>query len=97
VNELAMLASVLGLATGLISLLGGLWKLFSLVSALQARDRELLYEIEKLALTVNGVRERMEHVNLRISNQIQSYSSTLRDVESWMVKHTEYERRDRGE
>jgi hypothetical protein len=96
-NELATFAAVVGLSTGMFTLLGGLWKVFNLISSLQRRDDALQHEIESLELVVNGLNGRIEHLKGRLTKQINSQSAILRDCEGWLIKHTEYERRSRDD
>lgn len=96
-NELAAVAAVVGLSTGILTLLGGLWKVFSLISSLERRDDALQNDIEALELVVNGLNGRIEHLKGRLTKQINSQGAILRDCEGWLIKHTEYERRSRDE
>jgi hypothetical protein len=60
-STFATIAAIIGVATGTLTLLGGFWKLFRLVSALEAKDRELEHQIEMLRLQVSGVDKGLEN------------------------------------
>jgi hypothetical protein len=94
-TSVTLAGSVVGLLVGLIAVLGFLWRLFSVVAELKAKDKELEYNIELLELTTNGVKERAEHLSTRLTNQLQDLSSTVYDLENWTVKNTSYEKRNR--
>lgn len=96
-SEIALLGAIIGLSTGILTLLGGLWKVFSLLASLQRRDDALQNDIESLELVVNGLNGRIEHLKRRFTGQISTQNSTLHDVEGWLIKHTEYERRSRDD
>lgn len=104
--SLETLAVMLGLLTGLIGLFTTYSKVQSVVTRLEARDLEMkdairLLEVQtdnerdRIELLVNGLRERSEHVNTRLSQQYKDISGTLNDVESYLQKQTSYERRSR--
>ncbi len=85
-EAIALIGGILGIATGFISLLAVLWR----VSQSAARVE---HQIDKLELTVNGIRERMEHINTRLSNEHRELERSLTDVENYLHKNTAYERR----
>lgn len=95
---------IFAIATGSLTILATFSKLQSVLARLETRDLELREEIRKLQmqfdhasdrmeLLTNGLKERVEHVNTRLSNQMKDTSSTLGSVEAFLVKNTAYERR----
>lgn len=102
--EIATIASLVGIVVGLISMGSAVAKVAHGISTIrqaiddvEARiDRLKLesdHEIEKLQLTVNGVRERMEHINTRVSGQLREKVGAIDDVEIFLAKTTAYEKR----
>lgn len=96
-SEIAFLGGIVGLAVGLVTLLGGLWKVFSLITSLQRRDDALQNEIDSLELFGNGLKGQLDHKYKRVSLQIASLGAILRDCEGYLIKHTEYEPRSRDD
>ena len=94
-NEIAVLAAVVGLSTGLLTLLGGLWKVFTLISSLQRRDDALQSDIDAQELFSNGLKGQLDHKVTRLTNQLAAQGAILRDCEGYLIKHTEYEPRSR--
>lgn len=94
-NEIALLGAIIGLSTGILTLLGSLWKVFNLLASLQRRDDALQHDIESLELVCNGLTGRIDHIKRRLTVQISAQNATLHDIEGWMIKNTEYERRSR--
>ncbi len=81
-------------AAGLsLSLLASLWKAFSVIGTLEKQLLKLDHQIDRVELVVNGVRERMEHINTRISSIQREQQATLDDLEAYLHKNTSYERR----
>lgn len=56
-----------------------------------AAQRDL--EIENLKLLGNGIKERMEHINTRVSRDLKECTSATADIETFLVKTTSYEKR----
>ncbi|QYO63151.1 hypothetical protein [Leptolyngbya sp. 7M] len=92
------------LSTGVLTILTTFSKLQAVLSRLETRDVELREEIRKLQLQfdhasdrmellTNGLKERIEHVNTRLSGQVKETSVTLNSVEAYLQKNTTYERR----
>lgn len=99
-------AATLGLLTAAITILTTFSKLQSVLSRLELRDLELREEIkrsqvqsenltDRVELFVNGLKERIEHINTRLSGQNKEIASTVADIEAFLQKNTEYERRSR--
>ena len=106
--DAAFIVSLISIATGIVTLMTvgvratqALEKLRLLIAdqedLSQRIDSDLRHEIEKLGLTVNGVRERMEHINTRVSTQLKESGNRLKDVESYLTKNTSFEGRRSGE
>lgn len=106
--DVSLFASMVAIATGIVTLVSvgiratqTLEKLKMLIAdqedLSQRIDSDLRHEIEKLALTINGVRERMEHINTRVSTQLKAESGRLKDVEAYLTKNTSFEGRRSGE
>ncbi|WNZ28174.1 hypothetical protein HJG54_35260 (plasmid) [Leptolyngbya sp. NK1-12] len=102
--EIALLVGVAGGVAGLISVLAkptfylsNLKREIESLKDSQARQQaDFDHEIEKLQLVMNGVRERVEHINTRVSGQLKEQAGTLSDLENWLTKNTSYERRRSG-
>lgn len=97
-------AAIVSIVTGAITVFATFSKLQSVLSRLETRDLELREEIRKLQLQfdhasdrmellTNGLKERVEHVNTRLSGQVKETSATLNSVEAYLQKNTTYERR----
>lgn len=81
-------------AAGLsLTLLASLWKAFNVIGSLEKQLIKLDHQIERVELITNGVRERMEHINTRISSTQREQGRTLDELESYLTKNTSYERR----
>lgn len=98
---LAIATSIVTLITVIIRATQSIERLRHLISDQEDStlrvESELKHEIEKLQLTVNGVRERMEHINTRVSGQLKESGALLKDVEIFLAKTTSFERRRSGE
>lgn len=105
-EHLAVIGGIIGVVTGFITILSALWRVSIAAADLRTKhellrdliedgDRQLQHELEKLGLTVNGVRERMEHINTRISSQSKDLGRSLADVENFLQKSTAFEKRNR--
>jgi hypothetical protein len=81
----------IGLTGGACGLIATLWKVFNIVSNLQRQIEELENEQEKHMLTINGMKERMEHAHKRTVESTKTLYDRINRVESWLIKHTEYE------
>lgn len=94
---LAIITSIVTLITVIIKATQSIERLRHLIADQQdfseRVESDLKHEIEKLQLTVNGVRERMEHINTRVSAQLKESGSLLKDVEIFLAKTTQFERR----
>lgn len=97
-------SAAIAITTGLLTVLTTFSKLQSVLSRLETRDLELREAINKLQLQfehnndrlelfTNGLKERVEHVNTRLTGQMKEASSTLNSIEAYLVKSTSYERR----
>jgi hypothetical protein len=97
-------SAIFTIATGSLTILATFSKLQAVLSRLETRDLELREEIrtlriqfdhasDRMELLTNGLKERVEHVNTRLSGQMKDTSSTLGSVEAFLVKNTAYERR----
>lgn len=106
--DVSIFASLVAIATGIVTLISvgiratqTLEKLKALIAdqedLSQRIDSDLRHEIEKLSLTINGVRERMEHINTRVSSQLKESGNRLKDVEAYLTKNTTFEGRRSGE
>lgn len=106
--DLTFFASLVAMATGIVTLISvgiratqALERMKSLIADqedfTQRIESDLKHEIDKLHLTVNGVRERMEHINTRVSTQLKESGNLLKDVETYLTKTTSFERRRSGE
>jgi len=102
--DIAVVATLIGLTVGLISITATIVKATTAIVSLRHAIGEVedkverlrsdgYHEIEKLALTSNGIRERMEHINTRLSNQHRDIGASLSDIETFLVKTTAYEKR----
>lgn len=60
-------------------------------AALRTELAELQNENEKLVLIVNGVKERTEHVNLRLTGTVEKISNRVTDTEVFLQKTTAFE------
>lgn len=98
--------AIVTLTVGTLSILATFGKVQSLLARLEARDLELRDEVktlrlelehaeDRLTLTTNGLKERIEHINTRVSGQVKDLSATVRAVEGFLQKNTAYERRER--
>lgn len=76
-----------------ITLIGSLWKTFNLVGGIEKQLAGLDHKIEKVELTLNGVRERMEHLGTRLTTTQQAQQRTIDQVEAFLAKNTAYEPR----
>ncbi len=90
---LAIVGGFVGIVTGAIAILAALYKAFGAVAELKMRINELHNEIEKQGLILNGTKERIEHVGSRLSTAIKDNSRAIVEIEGWLTKHTEFERR----
>lgn len=102
--DAAILATLIGLIVGLITISTTIVKVTNAIAGLRHAIAEVddkierlrsdsFHEVEKLALTSNGIRERMEHINTRLSNQHREITATASDIETFLVKTTAYEKR----
>ncbi len=64
-----------------------MWKIFNVI----ARDKQT---DELQLLTINGLKERIEHVSTRFSNQTENLNRRLKAVERFLSKTTEFEERE---
>lgn len=64
-----------------------LWKIFNVI----ARDKQ---SDELQVLTVNGLKERIEHVTIRLTGQTDNLNRRLKQVERFLAKTTEFEERE---
>lgn len=64
-----------------------LWKIFNVI----ARDKQ---SDELQILTVNGLKERIEHVAIRLTGQTDNLNRRLKQVERFLAKTTEFEERE---
>lgn len=87
-----------------IPIVGGLWRVFSVREKLQTQFLNLSHRLDliesnienltdKQTLTLNGLREVIEHVRLRSQTEEKQLSNRLLDVEGWLEKNTEFNRR----
>jgi predicted nucleic acid-binding Zn-ribbon protein len=88
--------STIAAITFAISAIAALWKVFSLIANLETKIKDAEHEIEKLELTVNGVRERMEHINSRLVTIQRDQERTIDELGGWLTKNTSFEPRNRG-
>lgn len=102
--EIALLIGVAGGVAGLTAsvvkptfFLSGLKREIEAVKDLQVnQQKDFDHEIEKLQLVINGLKERIEHINTRVSSQLKEQAGTVADLENYLVKNTSYERRRSG-
>ncbi len=64
-----------------------MWKIFNVIARDQQAD-------ELQVLTVNGLRERIEHVTTRLTGQTDNLNRRLKQVERFLAKTTEFEERE---
>ncbi|WNZ24850.1 hypothetical protein HJG54_19685 [Leptolyngbya sp. NK1-12] len=99
-----LIAASIGILTGVTTVLTTLSKLQCVLARLEIRDLELKEEIRKLQLQfdhatdqmellTNGLKERIEHVNTRLSGQVKETGATIYAIEAFLQKNTTYERR----
>lgn len=81
------LAEAIGLIIGGITILTAFWKAFRIIDNLENR-------IFALETTVNGVRERLEHVTVRITTRLDRLESRANQFERFLAKTTDFEVRD---
>ena len=102
--SIATIAGSLGIAVSLLTLSSVIWKASSAIaelrrsqerleSALRSEVAELQHELDKQALMINGYRERVEHVNLRLTGNTEKLTVRLTDVENFLQKTTSFETR----
>lgn len=100
--ELAV--ATIGVVTGVVTIFTTFAKLQSMLSRFETRDLELRDEIrqlklqleyasDRLTLIANGLKERIEHVNTRLTGQMKETANTINGVEAYLQKNTSYERR----
>lgn len=100
--ELAV--ATIGVVTGVVTIFTTFSKLQAVLSRFETRDIELREEIrqlklqleyasDRLLLMTNGLKERIEHINTRLSSQVKETAGTLNTVEAYLQKNTSYERR----
>lgn len=89
-NTLTAVSVALGIVVGLTTILSALWKIFTLVSEIKLSVTKVSHELERQELIVNGVRERLEHVTLRLQNGQKSIEENVQDVEAFLCKTTAY-------
>jgi hypothetical protein len=70
-----------------------LWKAFSIVSSLEKQVLKLEHHIDRVELLSNGVRERMEHINSRLTNTQREQQRAIDEMEGYLTKNTSYEHR----
>ncbi|NJO79491.1 MAG: hypothetical protein HC827_13905 [Cyanobacteria bacterium RM1_2_2] len=81
-------------------------KLQSVLSRLETRDLKLQEQMQQMIIKMehqddrtellfNGLKERIEHISLRLTTQQKEIASILSDVEAYLQKNTSYERRSR--
>lgn len=85
------IGQAIGLASGICGLIAILWKVFSIISNLQRQIEKLESDYEREELIVNGIRERIEHVQKRNISSGQRLYDRVNYIEAWLTKHTEYE------
>lgn len=101
---LEIVLGIVGVTTGVLSVFTTYTKLQNVLKHLEIRDIELNslidsinmkleHQGEKTELLFNGVRERVEHINTRLSNQLRDSSGVTKDIEGYLVKNTTYESR----
>ncbi|NJO78082.1 MAG: hypothetical protein HC827_05830 [Cyanobacteria bacterium RM1_2_2] len=94
----------LGILTGTISIFTSYSKLQNVLNRLEKRDLELKEQIhqiqlklehqsDKTELLFNGLKEKIEHVKLRVTTDLKQTHTIVSDVESYLQKNTPYERR----
>lgn len=103
-STIAIIASLLGIAVALCTIASFLLRAVNAIHGLrQAQERlagqieressDLRHELEKQTLTINGYRERVEHVNLRLTNNTEKLMVRMTDVENFLQKTTAFEYR----
>jgi hypothetical protein len=85
------IGEAIGIAGGVIGLGTALWKVFSVVSSLDLKIERVENEMEVQALTINGVRERLEHTHKRTVDSAKGVYSRVNRIEDWLTKNTEYQ------
>jgi len=103
-NGLTVTVAIFGLITSTIAILTALLKIVNHLNALKTDLKETNWRIktlealveskhDSLELTINGVRERQEHVAARIQVYVEKNAGVIEDIESYLQKNTPYERR----
>lgn len=98
--------AIFGAITSLITIFTTYSKLQAVLSRLEFRDLELREQMKQIDLKLehtkdqielwcNGNSERIEHINTRLSNQMKELTNAVIDVEAFLQKKTEYEKRNR--
>ncbi|QYO62782.1 hypothetical protein [Leptolyngbya sp. 7M] len=104
-NTLTIVSAAITLIVGILSILGTFAKVQTLLNRLETRDLELREEMrvlrvemenldDRLSLTTQGLKERVEHINLRVSTQLKEVVNTVGSIEAYLQKNTTYERRN---
>lgn len=84
---------LLTLVATLSGFVATIWKISQMISAIERRIDKIDHEQEILELTLNGVRERMEHISTRLVNTQANQESKIAEVTSWLAKNTAFEPR----
>ena len=80
--ELALIAGLLASIATLTTVLTAVWRALSAIAALKDGIAETNGRLERLELIANGDRERIEHINTRVSTHRQRLDDALDEVDT---------------
>jgi uncharacterized coiled-coil protein SlyX len=81
------ITEAIGIVIGILTILTAFWKAFRILDGL---ENKLLAQ----ELTLNGTRERLEHLTSRFTARIDRLESRLNQFERFLAKTTEFEVKD---
>lgn len=92
-NSLTQTVALLGIVTAAITIITALVKALVAISNLRTKIAAIDWRIEAQELTINGVRERVEHLSTRLQVQVDKNAGVIEDLQAYLQKNTSYERR----
>jgi hypothetical protein len=86
-----------GTVISLISLIATIWKVSAAYAAmkheLELKDKEIEAFLDKQELIINGLQEKFGHFSNRFRGEVEAVSGRVSQLEDFLTKTTDYERR----